>query len=723
MTNLFLNNNRYFATDNQQHINSGLGKVNNTEILRKVKPIFFQHLEQLLDDCCMRIDIEFGLQLGKGREKMGKDQYIKLLEYLRSVREDIERNYLFKVNDIFDASHLKIVNIQNKNLDFSKVSLISDDAAKENYAIAAIIRQCEHLFYEELTSLNKLFAMQPGKQTIADSQNPIFPEKLVRALVDVIKPLNLNADERITLYKTFETNVFSQLKFIYREVIKMCEAATTEPMPLPSVEQYTERQGGSPSPAQLYVVGEIKERVELPPVSAEQPSAEFEQLQKKLELWRLAQSPSDYDVISTSGNIFYEHFEIKNALQVLQQFSDDSDQDEKKLPLKWRVFNKLEELSFSVDAKILAKDDEDVLDLVALIFNEIERDELIQDSVKATVLKLEIPLAAASLGHYSIFTNRYSPARQLLDDLFATGMFLNADEHDDRLTQQRIANTVKKMTQDNGFELSGWIAEADEFSSYLKKHKLRTRNIEENLKQSMRDQQALVSNKKIIAITIENSIKGKTLPTEIVKFLRDVWSDVLLAAYMCKVEYPEQWKKSVQAMDDLIVSVIPPANDNERKQILKFLPGLIAELRKGLKQISYDKSAQSRFFKDLAVWHIILMDKKEAKKTAGDNSANSATVVETDKIQAEAIIDDSTEQAKNIAVENWVAFTSESGKQWGKLLWKDAEDMLFVGKNGVKILEIQEHELAEKLRLGRAVIIKNDEITITERALSELTGL
>src|SRR5664279_1947452 len=162
----------------------------------------------------MLIELEFGLQLGKNREKTNKEQYIKLLEYLRSVRREIKQDYLLKVNEFFDGSYLKSARNQKVQLDFSNVSLISGDAVKEDYAITAIIRQCEHSFYEELTSLNKLMAIQPGKQTIADSQNSIFPEKLVRALVEVVKPLKLNADGRIALYKTFEVTVFSQLGFI-----------------------------------------------------------------------------------------------------------------------------------------------------------------------------------------------------------------------------------------------------------------------------------------------------------------------------------------------------------------------------------------------------------------------------------------------------------------------------------------------------------------------------
>jgi len=720
MTNLFLNGNRAIAMDNRQQINPGLNKVNKIEILGKIKPIFFQHFEPAVEDFCMRIDLEFGRQLGKNREKMAKEHYIKLLEYLRLIRGDIKQNYLSKVNDIFDGNQQNTEDGERGPLDFSKISLIGDDAVKENYAITLIIRQCEHLFYEELVGINRLLAFQQGQQTIADGHNPMVPEKLVRALVEVVKPLKLNTGARITLYKAFEANVFSQLGFIYSELMTRCETVTPARM---KVEQYRDQCGSVPNPVPLYAVDEIREAVEPIPAKIEQPSVAFRLLQKKLELWRLAHFPSAYDLISATGNAFYEQFEIKNALQVMQQVNDDTYPGEKKQALKRRVLRKLEELSFSVDVRILARHDEDMLDLAALIFNEIEQDKLLEDAVKAAILRLEIPLAAASLGQYSIFTSQDNPIRRLLDDLFDAGMFLNADEDDDRLIQARIVNAVSKMTLDSGFELSAWVTESGEFSDYLNKKKQRSQNIEQNARQLMISKQALASSRKIILTTIENSVKGNKLPTAIVEFLRGVWADVLLDAYTHKDERPEQWEKSVRAMDDLIVSVIAPADDNERKQILKLLPGLIAELRRGLKQISYDKSAQSRFFKDLAVWHIILMDKKEAKKTLDDSDKAAALSVEGEQIKTEAITNPSSEQADILTEGNWVAFTSEAGLQWGKLLWKNAENMLFVGKNGAKIVEIQVAELAEKLRLGQAALVKASEEKITERALLKLMSL
>jgi hypothetical protein len=701
MTNLFLHDSRTIAMDNEQQMNSDFGSSNNSRILMNLKPVFFEHFEQAVEDCCVRIDIEFGRQLGKKREKMDREQYIKLLEYLRSVRKEIKQNYLSKINAMFDSCFQKTVTHQSGQLDFSKISLISDDAVKENHAITQIIRQCEKSLYDELTDLNRQLAIKQGKKAVADNQNPIFPEQLVRVLVEIVKPLKLNADGRIALYKAFEANVFNQLGIIYGELTVRCTAM---------------------NPVALYVVGEIKEEVKPVSDSAEQPDEEFVLLQKKLEQLRWARFPSAYDSIPVSGDAFYQRFEIANALQLLQQFND-ADPGEKKQPLKWRVLKKLEELSFGAKLKNLARHDEDVLDLAALIFAEIERDESIHDAVKTAVLPLEIPFSLASLGRYSVFTSQDNPVRQLLDSLLAAGMFLNADEYDFQPTQVRIACTVESLTWDSGPVLAGWQAAAGEFLIYLDKQKQRALNLEDSLRQLMISQQAMAASRKAVAQAIEDSMQDKVLPAAIVDFLRNVWSEVLLAAYIDKDERPEQWGKSIQAMDELIVSVMPPANDDERKRILKLLPGLIAELRKGLKQIAYDKSAQSRFFKELAVWHIILMDKKEAKKTADGTGKANTVPVQDGKIKMPAIAGDYLEQAENLAEQSWVAFALESGRQWGKLLWKDAENMLFVGKSGAKIAEIKLVELAEKLQLGQAFIVNTNDKAITERVLSELMNL
>ncbi len=157
---------------------------------------------------------------------MNTEQYINLLKYLRSMREDIKKNYLIKIHDIFHESSQNTSNNQSRQSNLTEVSLMSDDAVKENHVIDLIIRQCEHIFYEDLTNLNVHIAKLFDKHAIENGQNPILPERLVRALFEVVKPLDLNADSRIALYKTFDVNVFSQLGFIYRELLDSAKQLT-----------------------------------------------------------------------------------------------------------------------------------------------------------------------------------------------------------------------------------------------------------------------------------------------------------------------------------------------------------------------------------------------------------------------------------------------------------------------------------------------------------------
>jgi len=674
------------------------------DILTKLRSAFVHYFEQLVDDCCMRIDLEFGLQLARDREKAGKEQHKKMLEYLRQMRKDLKRSYLLKVEEGFDNNSRKMAQNPSDDINLSGVSLAKDELVEEEYAVAMIIRNCEHRFHEELHRFNKQLALQMGLPAVSDRHNPIAPERLVHALVAVVAPLKLNTGFRITLYKTFDANVFSHLGFIYRELSQQFESER--------LAQQTEFDA-------------VSKAAEPDAAVAEPSNTAFRQLQQKLALWRAVQAPSPYDRIPHAGNVSYEHFEVKHALEILQQGYGKTQGGEQNKPLKWQVIKQLEALDFSDELKCLSEPDEDVLDLVSLLFTEIQQEAALSESVKSALLQLQIPLAAACLRQYSFFINKDNPIRQLIDNLFAAGLFLNGDDYGDRLVYERVVDIIRRIVKEQGSSLAFWITESGEFSHYLEKHMQRSRIIEERSLQVMQNKEALALSKKAVAETIDGCLRGKELPAAIVDFLRKVWQDVLLVDYVRKAEEPELWQASVRAMEELIISVLPPADESERKQILKFLPGLIQELRNGLKRISYDKNAQSRFFKDLAVWHIILMDKKEKKPESSAETGRITTADDSEEINAALMPECTDPQLANLAEDSWVAFDLESGRQWGKLVWQSsATGMLhFVGKNGVKTIEISAAELAEKFRGRQAARVELNEKTITERVLSNLMSL
>lgn len=133
--------------ENRRSLNTVLSDTSKAEILARSRSTFFQHFEPLVEDCCMRMDFEFGVQLGKNREKFTNDQYVKLLEYLRSIRRNLKQDYLHQINALFDDFYRPSGQHGSTHKPGSTATTLADnELVKENHAINQIVRQCEHLF-------------------------------------------------------------------------------------------------------------------------------------------------------------------------------------------------------------------------------------------------------------------------------------------------------------------------------------------------------------------------------------------------------------------------------------------------------------------------------------------------------------------------------------------------------------------------------------------------
>jgi hypothetical protein len=359
------------------------------------------------------------------------------------------------------------------------------------------------------------------------------------------------------------------------------------------------------------------------------------------------------------------------------------------------------------------------LDIVALIFVEIGQDETLSNAAKLAILPLQMPMAAVALVYPEVLAQAESSVRQLLDKLTEACCLVNEDTPSGQAVIQNIAEVVTKMTTDNGFEKSDWVAANTAFSAYVNAQRHGARRCEAHYLQLMQQSEVPLTDNTEVAMIIANSTKNKSLPTAISDFIEHVWLEVLLTTYTQKNENPELWQKYVQTLDDLTFSVLPPSDEKARQRILNLLPGLIKALRHGFKQIAYDKPKRDRFFKELAVLHVLALDKK---------TVSADLVLEEGKSAETRLVDGDTENRlepiKQLPEGSWLAFVTDSGKYWGKLTRKsqDLNQLLFVDKSGEKLLECGAAELAEQLLTGQVSLVSVNQQPITERCIQNLTS-
>jgi len=670
-------------------------KINSLQI-GKIKTIFLQYFATYLDDCMARLEFEFGLQLGKERDRLSKEQYKKLTDYLHTAKKIISEQYLLKISAAFDELQQQTPIKKTEQIQWNAAKLLDDEFVKEDYAVSQVIRSCENQFLEELSEFNQQLALLLGKQVMSSGQNPVSPENLLRTLFEVFKPLKLNTEYRVALYNVFAANIFSQLGFIYRELKIHCTKDTAE-QNFTLENDYTENK-----PANIHSDAPLASNV-------------FEPLRQKFRLWRTKHSPSAYDVLVDNDNLAYEHIEIINALQVLSYGGFNKVTPVYELPLKHPLLKKLAALNFSDETRQLDQVDQDILDIVALIFAQLGQDENLPNPVKLAIAPLQMPMAAVALVQPDLLALPESPVRQLLDKLYAVGSLVNEDSTGGQTIIQQIVGVVNKIT-DSGFEIAAWVAADNAFAKYLTAQQHGVQRYEEHYRQLLASSETPLADNEEVAMIVASRLNNKALPATIRDFLQQAWLQVLLAVYPHKNEQPELWAKHLQTLDDLIFSVLPPSDEQARQRILTILPELINALRYGLKQIDFDKVDRARFFKELAVLHVLVLDKKSAANVQTNENNPSQS-------PADAVIDSYIAVVQQLPEGSWLEFIADSGQRWGKLAWKSPvmQRLLFVDKSGEKLREYAIAELAELIRSGQARRVNVNQQPITERILENLT--
>jgi hypothetical protein len=93
------------------------------------------------------------------------------------------------------------------------------------------------------------------------------------------------------------------------------------------------------------------------------------------------------------------------------------------------------------------------------------------------------------------------------------------------------------------------------------------------------------------------------VPQGVQRFLLDHWQHVLKELYIRHGEEHHAYLSATSMIDDLIWSVAPKTNSDERKQLVNTLPGLLRALHAGLDAINLQQEKRGRFFDELVAMH------------------------------------------------------------------------------------------------------------------------
>ena len=196
-----------------------------------------------------------------------------------------------------------------------------------------------------------------------------------------------------------------------------------------------------------------------------------------------------------------------------------------------------------------------------------------------------------------------------------------------------------------------------------------------------------------------------------------------LLAYLREGEESVAWKHAYDAVEELIWSIQPKVEPNERQRLLKAIPELLKKLRDGLNNISFDQHRAGQLFKDLQTCHIAaLRGESDHSVDLEDEEVIPEVALANADIQREAIDDEHLDRARALAVGQWLEWDTDEGQLRGKLSWRSTvtENFIFVNRKGMKVGEMHLHEIAALFRRDAARVLGDVNTPLMDRALDAM---
>jgi len=269
----------------------------------------------------------------------------------------------------------------------------------------------------------------------------------------------------------------------------------------------------------------------------------------------------------------------------------------------------------------LDRADDDVINLVSMLFDFILDDNALRPEVKALIGRLQIPLLKVAIADKSFFSRDDHPARELLNALAQTGAQWSPAQGTDDDVYQNIEKTVHRILDD--FEddpalFSELLLKLQSFNAsqteQIGRLEARVRQVEEG---RARADAARVA----VARLLEQRLNGRQLPEVGVEAARDAWQQVLYLTHLREGEDSSNWEQRVKLLDALVWSVLPHQKPESLARLEKVSSRVLTHFRSGLEDVGYDPVEINRLVSGLREVH-------EAKLKGGESRPRVAVEIE-----------------------------------------------------------------------------------------------
>ena len=754
-------------------------------LLGRFKEITHQHVRRIMQAMFDTADDALFKMAEHAAEGSDKNLYFDSMRIVRLQRTTIEKHFFDDLTEKF-THYLETSQAGSKKpaadkIDYDALELVSEDDLEITLATQRLVEKIQSLYTQDLSAISKRMAYLLNQEEVDSATIPFGAESLVHAYAEATANTDFMLEVRIILLKLFDLSCIHGLAALYAQINKEFVEADILPVIKTAIrksEDYDHSTAPTLPPTTPMAYGHAQ------PMGVGTPG-QGDNLWTTLQGYLAHQrnnggnsgyhgSPGGVGVnagyagmpggvgagagmpgsgIGTGPIVAFTPQELVSSLTHLQQDSESA------LPAGAHAVGnyvrvQLQSASEGDDkaSRQLNPVDNDMIDIVCLIFDYILADPHLPEAAKASIRRLQIPMLKVALLDKQFFASHGHPARDLLNLLAQSALGIDVESEDDPILN-KIDETVLRILDEFSDDIILFSELKQEFNNFLHAHNARESELVTDLERRQHEREELALARAWVRETLEQHLLGRTLPGVVVDIILGPWKDVMLQTYLLEGEGSVLWKTQIRFIDVLAWSVEPKEVKLDKNKLGNIIRQLIATLRNGLIQIDYPQVEIDAIFSALEPYHLASVRGQHHQQSANKDAALDQAIdlieaeyadmqetdsdddLDTDKVILEDIVlegwesdpmldainDEYLELARHLEMGKWVEFQDEEGKQrHAKLAWKSEllGEYTFLNWKFDVVADKTLIELADDLRQGKAKVM--DDVPLMDRALSSV---
>jgi hypothetical protein len=667
----------------------------------------------------------------RARDDVEQNLYFEAMRDLRLKRKSIEREFIEQFFETFvslaqyDLTHVTLT----PSLAPDSQTQRSQDELERQLAVEAMVTRVlrrDGVALEQLTARLGVLLARP----LSNQHNPLSPALLCEKFLQAGRNLGVGIKVKLILLKLFERYVLSECDQLYTEANQLLAATGILPeLKVTPARRASDRSEDQPRPnAEIAAKpsdGEVDDSVQ----------EVFAALQKLLMQVRGSVAPTLEPSVPPQPISTRDLLRLLSHLQ--QYVPAPTVHDE--FDLRSQLEQLLTRVSVrSGKSRVVEGADEDVINLISMMFEFILDDHNLPDSFKALIGRLQIPMLKVAVQDKSFFSRGNHPARRLLNEIAAAAMgWGDCDDHQRDSLYLRIEQVVQRLLNDFVDDPAIFSELLADFLAFTSDERRRSELLEQRIRDAEEGRAKAELARQRVEGALNQVMLGRVLPQAVVEFVQHAWSQVLLLTCFKHGKYSAEWQADVLTLEQLIWSVQPHDEPDAGLRLLAMVPELLKALREGLSRSAFDPFATSEFFSELEVLHVQALE-RTGQATEQAQPFDSPAMVEVrdrivlrppQKSAGESVAvhlpadDVGLLQVDQLHLGSWVEFQEDDDNTLRCKLAAIIEatgKYVFVNRTGLKVLEHSRTSLALEFRRGAARLL--DDTLLFDRALESVLG-